>query len=122
MPEEAIKGFGKIVREYTPRAFAPEVSQGLRETEREPPKVELDPEDRRGAPAAITPPPYPYGDLDPKRSRSLGIAGSINALYKAVLDAAKKDPEKIVAWAVIAEMLAKHARPIIEWLMKYNGL
>ena len=121
LPQEAVEGFGKIVRENTPRAFLPEVSQGLREAERQPPKVELEPEDIRAAPAAITPPSDPYGELDPKQSRSFGIAGSINALYQAVLDATK-NPEKAAAWIFIAEELGKYAGPIIEWLKAVNGL
>jgi DNA segregation ATPase FtsK/SpoIIIE-like protein len=120
LPQEAIAGFGKVVLDNTPLAFTPEVSQGLREAEREAPKVELEPEDVRGGPPPVKPPAYPYDEPDPEKSHWYSIASSFNALYKAVWNAAKNDPKNVVAWIAILEKLTEYAKPIIEWLKTFT--
>lgn len=120
LPQEAIAGFGKVVLDNTPQAFTPEVSQGLREAEREAPKVELEPEDIRGGPPPVKPPAYPFDEPDSERSHWFGVASSLNALYKAVLDAAKNEPSKIVNWIAIEEMLRPYAIKIIELLKTFT--
>ncbi|HEY8138445.1 MAG TPA: hypothetical protein VIF61_11415 [Methylocystis sp.] len=120
LPQEAIAGFGKVVLDNTPQAFTPEVSQGLREAEREAPKVELEPEDIRGGPPPVKPPAYPYDEPDPEKSRTYAMMSTFNALYKIVLETAKNEPSKIVNWIAIEEMLRPHAIKIIELLKTFT--
>lgn len=120
LPQEAIKGFTEIVRENTPQAFAPEVSQGLGEVTREAPKVELEPEDIRSGPASVEPPAYPYDEPDPEKSHAFAVMSSFNALYKTVWEIAVKEPSKIVHWVAIEELLRPHATMIIEWLKTFT--
>ena len=120
LPQEAIAGFGKVVLDNTPQAFTPEVSQGLREAEREAPRVELEPEDIRGGPPPVKPPAYPYDEPDPEKSHWFGVASSFNALYIAVLETAKNEPSKIVHWVAIEELLRPYATMIIEWLKTFT--
>ena len=120
LPQEAIAGFGKVVLDNTPQAFTPEVSQGLREAEREAPKVELEPEDIRGGPPPVKPPAYPYDEPDPEKSRAYAMMSTFNALYKTVLETAKNEPSKIVNWIAIEEMLRPYAIKIIELLKTFT--
>jgi len=120
LPEEAIAGFGKVVLDNTPQAFTPEVSQGLREAEREAPKVELEPEDIRGGPPPVKPPAYPYDEPDPEKSRAYAMMSTFNALYKTVLETAKNEPSKIVNWIAIEEMLRPYAIKVIELLKTFT--
>ncbi len=120
LPQEAITGFGKVVLDNTPQAFTPEVSQGLREAEREAPKVELEPEDIRGGPPPVKPPAYPYDEPDPEKSRAYAMMSTFNALYKTVLEVAKNEPSKIVNWIAIEEMLRPFAIKIIELLKTFT--
>jgi hypothetical protein len=120
LPQEAIAGFGKVVIDNTPQAFTPEVSQGLREAEREAPKVELEPEDIRGGPPPVKPPAYPYDEPDPEKSRAYAMMSTFNALYKTVLETAKNEPSKIVNWIAIEEMLRPYAIKIIELLKTFT--
>ena len=120
LPQEAIAGFGKVVLDNTPQAFTPEVSQGLREAEREAPKVELEPEDIRGGPPPVKPPAYPYDEPDPEKSRAYAMTSTFNALYKTVLEIAKNEPSKIVNWIAIEEMLRPYAIKIIELLKTFT--
>ncbi len=119
-PREAVQKVGNVVAANTPTVFAPRVSEGLKEAEREAPKVELEPEDLR-AKAPIQPPAYPYGDADFEKARRLGVGGSINALYRAVLERAK-DPEKAAAMIVIAKEIYNDGKPIFEYLKQISGL
>ena len=120
LPQEAIAGFGKVIIDNTPQAFTPEVSQGLREAEREAPKVELEPEDIRGGPPPVKPPAYPYDEPDPEKSRAYAMMSTFNALYKTVLETAKNEPSKIVNWIAIEEMLRPYAIKIIELLKTFT--
>ena len=117
-PEEAIKGFGDIVRQNTPGAFTPEVSRGLVEVEREAPKVELEPEDIRRGPVPVEPPVYPYDEPDALKSRAFARLSTLNALYKAV-EIARNEPSKIVHWYAIEELLRPHATQVIHWLQHF---
>ena len=123
LPQQAIDGFGKTILDNTPQAFTPDVSQGLREVEREAPTVKLEPEDIRRGPPPVTPPVYPYDEPDPEKSRAFSMMSSFNALYKTVLETtntaletAKNEPSKVVHWIAIEEMLRPYAIMIIEWL------
>ncbi len=73
------------------------------------------------AKAPIQPPPYPYGDAEYEKTRRLGVGGSINALYRAVLERAK-DPEKAAAMLVIAKEIYHQGKPIFEYLKQISGL
>lgn len=115
LPQGAFAGFANVVQKNSPSTFAPRVTQGLAEAAREPPKVELDEADR-AIHAAITPAKYPY-DYDSDVERRFGKAGTVNALYKTVLDRVK-DPEKAEAMLNIAKDLSPYAREIVEWLQK----
>ncbi len=114
-PQEAVAKVEAVVRAHTPDVFAPRVSEGLREAERLAPNVELEPEDlRRNAP--IQPPPYPFGDTDYEKARRLGVGGSINALYKAILELVKNDPEKAVARIELANKFYEAGKLIFQYL------
>lgn len=119
-PREAIRNVECVVKTHTPSVFAARVSEGLKEAARAAPKVELEPEDLRTL-APIQPPPYPFGDADYEKARRLGVGGSINALYKAVLERAK-DPEKAAAMIVIAREFYEGGKPIFEYLKQFSGL
>ncbi|AZG76109.1 hypothetical protein [Methylocystis rosea] len=119
-PREAVQKVDAVIDAHTPTVFAPRVSEGLKEAEREAPKIELEPEDLR-AKAPIQPPPYPYGDAEYEKTRRLGVGGSINALYRAVLERAK-DPEKAAAMLVIAKEIYHQGKPIFEYLKQISGL
>ncbi|KAF0209227.1 MAG: nuclease [Methylocystaceae bacterium] len=119
-PREAVQKVDAVIDANTPTVFAPRVSEGLKEAEREAPKIELEPEDLR-AKAPIQPPPYPYGDAEYEKTRRLGVGGSINALYRAVLERAK-DPEKAAAMLVIAKEIYHQGKPIFEYLKQISGL
>ncbi|MDP3554659.1 hypothetical protein [Methylocystis sp.] len=69
-PREAVQKVDAVIDANTPTVFAPRVSEGLKEAEREAPKIELEPEDLR-AKAPIQPPPYPYGDAEYEKTRRL---------------------------------------------------
>lgn len=120
LPLDAVEGFERTVREYTPSVFEPEILNGLREAERGPPSIELGPEDRRApSPGAILPPPDPFGELEPQKSRSFSVASSINSLYEAFLKG-KDLPEAIAGWDELAHKLGVDAGSIIDWLTKFN--
>ncbi|MBM3561780.1 MAG: hypothetical protein FJX48_01225 [Alphaproteobacteria bacterium] len=117
-PREAVEKVDAIVLANTPTVFAPRVAEGLQETEREPPRIELEPEDVR-AKVPIQPPAHPFGDADYEKARALGILGSRNALYRAVRDEVIKDPEKSLARISIAKDIYEAGKPMFEYLLKY---
>ena len=74
------------MRKHTPDVFERDVSLSLQEVERQQPAIELPAKDVRARePGTILPPPDPLGELEPRKSRSFGIASSINSLYGAFL-------------------------------------
>lgn len=119
LPEDAVAGFEQVVREYTPRCFEPEVSAGLREVEREPPQITIAPEDIAAHESApIQPQPDPWGELEPRKSRSFSIGGAINGLWKVFLKG-KDVKEAKDGWGEVADKLRPHASSILEWLQDF---
>lgn len=119
-PHDAVREVEGVVAAYTPRVFTQRVADGLKQTERTAPRIELEPEDLRER-APIQPPPYPFGEIDDEKAKRLGIGGSINALYGAILERAK-DPEKAAAMIVIAKEFWGVGEPIFEYLKHHSGL
>lgn len=118
-PTESVAKVEAVVKAHAPEVFAPRVAEGLKEAERAAPKVELEPDDLR-INAPIQPPGYPFGDADYEKARRLGVVGSINALYKAILERAE-DPEKFAAMIVIAKEFYSAGEPIFKFLKDLSG-
>ena len=120
LPMDAVAAATKVVADNTPRFFEPEVIDGFGAVERAPPIVELAPEDRRGAAAAVLPPPDPLGSPEREKSHSFIIASAVNSLTKIALrggDAATA----IEGWGKVLHRLHEAAGPVIEWLRGFVG-
>ena len=119
LPDDAVAAVGRTIKENTPRYFEPEVSEGLKRVEREPPEVALSPDDIAGhGSAPIQPPPDPLGELEPRKSRSFSTASAINALWKTFLKG-KDIPEALEGWRDVAGKLGENVGPVIDWLKDF---
>lgn len=119
LPDDAVAAVGLTIKENTPRYFEPEVSEGLKRVEREPPEVALSPDDIAGhGSAPIQPPPDPLGELEPRKSRSFSTASAINALWKTFLKG-KDIPEALEGWRDVAGKLGENVGPVIDWLKDF---
>ena len=119
LPQDAVDGFERTVRKHTPDVFERDVSLSLQEVERQQPAIELPAKDVRARePGTILPPPDPLGELEPRKSRSFGIASSINSLYGAFLKG-KDSPRAVEGWSELAHSLGEYAGPIMEWLKNF---
>lgn len=120
LPQDAVEGVGRTVRENTPRVFEPEVSSELREVERQAPPLELAADEIRHAPGAVLPPPDPLGKLEPTKSHSFSVASALNSLWKTFLEG-KDLPEAVEGWNEVAQQLAPYMASIIEWLKLFRS-
>ncbi|MGO8739032.1 hypothetical protein, partial [Rhodoblastus sp.] len=98
LPQDAVEKTTRTIAENTPNFFEPEVMVGLREVEREPPRISLSDEDVAAhASGVILPPPAPIGTLDPKKSRDFMTAATFNKIYE-VAESGDKIASGLAGW------------------------
>ncbi len=121
LPKDAVEGFVATIREYTPDAFEPDVSEGLAKVDNEfapPPDDQRPTEPRSDDGATLKPRPDPIDAQDTRKAHDYGMASSINAVYRAFLKG-KDMSSAIKGWDEIAQKLGEHAGPVIEFLKNY---
>jgi hypothetical protein len=115
-PLDAARKFVETVREFTPQAFEPDVSNALSEAQSSsPPAPAPSANILSDSSGIISPPAIPGGVTDPKKSREFATASTTNRLWKTVQTTA------VISTAShgivdAAHALAPHAKELIDWL------
>jgi hypothetical protein len=124
LPQDAVEGFVKGVRNNTPTVFDQSVTSALDVTARLAPEPEVTPSStgemhptNNGQPM---PPVDPLKELNPRKARDYTIGGVINAVWKTYLEG-EKIPKAAKGWKEAGEALQPYVGSILDWLRSFTG-
>ena len=122
LPQDAVDGFIRGVRDYTPSTFDPSVSTAADVSTLPAPMIGQMPaeETRPLDPNEPVPPADPLKELDPKKARDYTIGGFVNSLWKTYLEG-EKVPKAAAGWKTAGAALQPYVEVILQWLQSFTG-
>jgi hypothetical protein len=122
LPQDAVEGFVRGVKNNTPSLFDASVSNAVDASATPAPTISLPQPDERppSKPDQPIPPADPLKEIDPKRARDFMFGGVVNALWKVYLEG-EKIPKAADGWRKAGDALQPYVEPILAWLRAFTG-
>jgi len=124
LPQDAVDGFVKGIRDNTPAVFDESVTSAIDISAQAAPLQEAGLSSPGDAHPADTsqpmPPTDPLKELNPRKARDYTFGGIVNAVWKTYLEG-EKLPKAAKGWKEAGEALQPYVGSILDWLRSFTG-